>query len=1446
MRKLLLFFAMLCVSIGAWADVPNGATAFGSNGSYWKVEDGVATVYVAQAGDVNSSLYSSSNWSVPTDLENATKVVFETAEGVALSADDTDVLWAFKKAKILDFSGATISGHFQLPETNPVVIATSGADITTFYNTASGNGGYWPQRWQALATNDGSVLNLYMVADANRSDLISSDLISTATDVVIQSVYDNAVVNVNTNLKNSIASIPKQSDGETIRNSLKIVNGKITDGDWTYNCTHVSNLDFSGINADGNDIIFNTGYANNLNTVNLSGAKNLKNVNLSTETGLTVLDLTDATVKSDATSTITLPDPVPTGLAIHVTDPDNLAFTFTPSATGHISGPVAPAYTFSSSWMVFHDKNANNDGDTFRYWYEDQTQANNVVALGISDGNRLSDILSDNEAALDFTNKTYTIAKLVGPVTAADLNSLGGINATVLDLREATSGDAEKTIDELLKSVFKESNPLNSNVKFVILPDNCSRELLVNETDLAGLARSVYSVGAFATTNDGHNLTTCSFVSGAVQPLVAVALSSASNSWSKTVGGQTRKIYTSSISDFKVVKISGLINAYDLSKSNQKVDENGHLVRTDTYEEVSKQWNSQWIGGDYTVYGPFCSTYNLTEIDLKGARFELKVDVNGDVADRYYTEDMTLAALGLIAQATYKVVIPEHPTVKEIPADFMNCSTSIRAIGIPSNILAIRTRAFYTIDYVWTTANQGTYGTDDPEGDNTKLDNGTYLNDGTFVSATIYDDATGKFIENPDWQNSYYTADYSSIKGGGTYTFGSNIKLIETAAFANTTPHVRDVYVLNTVAPECHVDAFNTQMYTGNGGYQGVASGESIITREAYFNNGTWITMLHYPRQTTDPNIQRYTDPTREYSIATGMRDGKGATIYFPNQSEYIRAYQQGTFGYMWNAWNTARANGSVNNGNFAGTVNSWSAELQTQANSLFDANSDGKDHKYTAFYEVSNWEGSTAPTEELVPYYKVNWAGNTYSTANSGNLYPQAEKPATGMSSSAPLTGSDSDSSGELTTKDYRGWHQFVLNAYAANTVLEEEPYRSYITDNEWWTICPEFDITYNEAAILFGTWQGVTSQSPSTFPFVSKLKYVIRDYSTPKIQLNFSKNFTKFVEDRPTDNTEARFDLGKHGYTDDNGVLIEAAPTGDAPDADYVVMKSGVPYLIKPSFAPGSSRQFRIFKTEADLNRFLNANTESNVIAFASESLYNKLHTIASGDEQMADVKAGTYTVPVFVSESEGEGLERESLELDGENNPKAYKIADINYYKSTEWAYTFVGSFYKSFLPHYSYFLGWDSEKSCAKFYYHNGNFETIDNEMRWANGTGVIVPIKISELTVTGDEEYPYAFPYSVTPASGKVPALWDLTDKFVDDSFKTAGGSVSPAKAFDMVFDAPDVIYNNSEATGIANVNTSGNLVEKTVYSMNGQKIGTSLRGLKKGVYVVNGKKYVVK
>ena len=47
-------------------------------------------------------------------------------------------------------------------------------------------------------------------------------------------------------------------------------------------------------------------------------------------------------------------------------------------------------------------------------------------------------------------------------------------------------------------------------------------------------------------------------------------------------------------------------------------------------------------------------------------------------------------------------------------------------------------------------------------------------------------------------------------------------------------------------------------------------------------------------------------------------------------------------------------------------------------------------------------------------------------------------------------------------------------------------------------------------------------------------------------------------------------------------------------------------------------------------------------------------------------------------------------------------------------------------------------------------------------------------------------------------------------------------------------------------TGISNIETSNKVLAGKVFNLNGQLVGTSTQNLNKGIYIVNGKKVIIK
>lgn len=129
---------------------------------------------------------------------------------------------------------------------------------------------------------------------------------------------------------------------------------------------------------------------------------------------------------------------------------------------------------------------------------------------------------------------------------------------------------------------------------------------------------------------------------------------------------------------------------------------------------------------------------------------------------------------------------------------------------------------------------------------------------------------------------------------------------------------------------------------------------------------------------------------------------------------------------------------------------------------------------------------------------------------------------------------------------------------------------------------------------------------------------------------------------------------------------------------------------------------------------------------------------------------------------------------------------------------------------------------------------------------------ITSLAFEGVTITETEGNCKGNIYSIWGTFGKYDMLTDGTELFLN----AAGKFVAPAaatntmKGFRAYFMVPSGssaaainINIDGETTGINNIETEATVNGK-VYNLNGQYVGNSLNGLKKGIYVVNGKKVI--
>ena len=428
---------------------------------------------------------------------------------------------------------------------------------------------------------------------------------------------------------------------------------------------------------------------------------------------------------------------------------------------------------------------------------------------------------------------------------------------------------------------------------------------------------------------------------------------------------QTLHTYTKYNSDkTKKGEIAALIEMMGLSEKKyiKKIVFSGYLDASDIGGYVQGGYS---IGTDGHLYHETIKTKpedmkTNNSGDLSGATPE-----SADFSKAYFKEPFDMCINGSCI-ATYKEIkLPL--TMTEIPENFITGCSNITELYIPYGYETVGKNALLgcNISHIYT--------------DETKNDD-----------KTIY---------------------MAGDNGDHTMTLPASLKKICTGAFAiSDNVYIYDVYILTETAPICEMDAFSSAMYFNNNSYNPTTP----ITADSYQKRGgtSSMSVLHFPTKCNTENVKKYTDPTREYTLADGLAktDANGNLLYWPNQSEFNTAYTQAVTGYTWKSWKIERVTYSTEIGNClipSGTSGSAVKDgAQKEADAKFQEN------------------GSPADTQ--------------YWTASS--------------------------------EEDYRGWHQFVLTSFSKSKNEAPTFNFGYITDNDWWTICLPFDMTKAKLKEVYG----------------------------------------------------------------------------------------------------------------------------------------------------------------------------------------------------------------------------------------------------------------------------------------------------------------------------------------------------------------------------------------
>lgn len=619
--------------------------------------------------------------------------------------------------------------------------------------------------------------------------------------------------------------------------------------------------------------------------------------------------------------------------------------------------------------------------------------------------------------------------------------------------------------------------------------------------------------------------------------------------------------------------------------------------------------------------------------------------------------------------------------------------------------------------------------------------------------------------------------------GEHTYTFSANLKSIGSQCFHLDGEWVRDVYVLATNVPICAKGAFREGIYYGDGGMN---NNINVYCRDRYIKEDLAITVLHIPDQ------------------PAGMSDADYAAM----KAKYTDV---------------------------------------------------------TKVYTKKDQTGALDANGQPIPWPTRKEMNRSYKQATNGYLWDEWDTDLDAQGEietmEKPYDMPDKSASNDCTFKDYIGWHQFAL-CYATyvpqeEEVVDEKIIREY-EEGDWYTFCIPFDMTEDEVL----DWMGVRASTSKVYNYIGErddeddtqnkvtgnlmpkiytLKSVDRvlSGSNGTINLTLSKNLANKVGDN------------YQYYNSSTGLYENNTATSEEEGArGKIVLRGGYPYLIKPYIRMIDGEKEVI----PNLGEMVMKRYEFPMIAssiYRTGCFINQGGSypdydpdgkprIENGEPKMISCYVSPFAKPY-------EGHKVQALFDDGKTDETSNKgnafymdgATKVNY------EYKFMGQYWEQSLPKNSYYLAQNNW-----WYYRNKNNNLNYKWKRYhciINVSSQEDNVNSSYYTQIGIDAQNHAI------FSGQLALVYTNGH---DDSFvknenvdPSAGSRAEGVRSIRIVFDDMITEYDDegNEVTAIQKLDGQDIMLMKTgkVYNMEGQYVGTSLDGLKKGLYIVNGKKIVV-
>lgn len=458
--------------------------------------------------------------------------------------------------------------------------------------------------------------------------------------------------------------------------------------------------------------------------------------------------------------------------------------------------------------------------------------------------------------------------------------------------------------------------------------------------------------------------------------------------------------------------------------------------------------------------------------------------------------------------------------------------------------------------------------------------------------------------------------------------------------------------------------------------------------------------------------------------------------------------------------------------------------------------------------------------------YIWTNYQNKQYETGGDGHL-----------SSMGPATGAQA-----AFYPNYVGWHEFVLSVATyvdPDEIVEDEKIIREYEEAGWYTFCIPFNMTYDQVVEMLGVprstdkvinkLNGVVVEDEDIMPDIRQLSGVTRKKGTGSQSNIVFLRLTRNLYDKSTGHTN---------YLEfNNDATPQTITPSDAQpyNQNYSMgtqrcLVGGRPYVIK------AYKRKKINDKGVDEYKIKGQNIARAILTryadqfgAAASCVMNGLYEQLGNGDLLTLRFAKPYEEHKVQAVRDGENSAYLTYEVDNDGNVKTYK-----YY------YTMIGQFWQQDLPQYCLYMS-------------RGNwYRYTDTSLgyKWDPYKCVILPTQEIDNGKGGKfrDEDASVYPEVVAGTTDKLIDTFSLTflDGRDDDDFDGNGTSAKYMFVLD-----DDIVEIDDEGNVVNTIKQlDGEMVSvpvnAKVYNMAGQYVGNSLQGLSKGMYVVNGKKYIVK